>query len=88
MTAATHPLFGRLLQATGFKRREGVLLLVVVLPDGSPGTIPADTTDVLGGAAPQPGSTSLSVEGLRRLHQLVGTLDPPAQRRGRRPGRK
>ena len=51
-------------------------------------TIPADTTDVLGGAAPQPGSTSLSVEGLRRLHQLVGTLDPPAQRRGRRPGRK
>jgi hypothetical protein len=27
---------------------EGALLLVIVLPDGSPGTIPADATDVLG----------------------------------------
>ena len=31
MTATTHPLFGRLLEASGFKRRDGVLLLVVAL---------------------------------------------------------
>src|SRR6266540_6225568 len=46
VTAATHPLFGRLLWASGFKRLGGVLHLVVVLPDGSPGTIRADATGV------------------------------------------
>ncbi len=32
MTATAHPLFGRLLHASGFKRWDGVLLLVVTLP--------------------------------------------------------
>ena len=40
VTAVTHPLFGRLLAASGFKRRGGVLSLVVMLPDGSPGHDP------------------------------------------------
>ena len=42
--AETHPLFGRLLAARSFKRWNGVLLLVVDLPDGSSGTIRADAT--------------------------------------------
>ena len=34
--------------ARSFKRLNGELLLVIELPDGSPGTIPAGATDVLG----------------------------------------
>ena len=48
MTSSVHPLFGRLLLASGFKRHGGVLFLVVLLPDGSPGTIPVAATDILG----------------------------------------
>ena len=48
VTGSRHPLFGRLLSAVSFKRRGGVLLLVVTLPDGSPGTVPADSTGVFG----------------------------------------
>jgi hypothetical protein len=46
VTASMHALFGELLAATGFKRWNGVPLLVVTLPDGSPGTIRADATDI------------------------------------------
>ncbi len=77
-----HPLFGRVLEATGFKRWEATLLLVVVLPDGSPGTIPAEATDVLG-STPAPAVVSvLSVEGVRQLRGLLEALGP------RRPSRK
>jgi hypothetical protein len=88
VTATTHPLFGRLLATNGFKRRDGVLLLMVILPDGSPGTIPAGATDILGGPAPEPGTTVLSVEGLRRLRQLAVALSPPVKSRRRTPRRK
>jgi hypothetical protein len=88
VTATTHPLFGRLLPASGFKRWNGVLLLVVTLPDGSPGTVRADATDILGGAGEGQGLTVLSVEGLRRLRQLVVVLEPVRQRRGRPQTRK
>jgi hypothetical protein len=83
VTSVTHPLFGRLLAASGFKRRGGVLLLVVVLPDGSPGTIRADATDILGDPPPV-GATVMSVEGFRRLHELVVVLASPP---GRSPSR-
>src|SRR5689334_8678632 len=52
VVAETHPLFGRLLAAKSFKRWNGVLLLVIDLPDGSPGTIRCDATDVLGVVEP------------------------------------
>ncbi|MDA8283150.1 MAG: hypothetical protein M0Z42_07615 [Actinomycetota bacterium] len=77
VTSPVHPLFGRLLSATGFKRRGGTLLLVVGLPDGAPGTIPASATDVLGGAAPEGGQTLLSIEGVRQLRVLVEALRQP-----------
>jgi hypothetical protein len=76
VTSTRHPLFGSLLQATGFKRWKGQLMLVVVLPDGSPGTIPVDVTDLLGAmAAPGPAAV-LTVEGVRSLRSLVGALTP------------
>jgi hypothetical protein len=78
-----HPLFGRVLEATGFKRWDGSLLLVVVLPDGSPGTIPAEATDVLGSTAEPAVVAVLSVEGVRQLRALVEALRP---RRGSRKG--
>jgi hypothetical protein len=85
VTSPVHPLFGRLLQATGFKRWDGDLLLVVVLPDGSPGTIRVEVTDVLGPSAEGPSLSVLSVDGVRRLRGLVGALPSPQRsRRGPR----
>lgn len=75
MTATTHPLFGRLLDASAFKRVGGELLLVVSLPDGSPGTIRADATSIIGDAGADAGAlTVLTVEGFRHLHRLTATL--------------
>ena len=79
MTSPAHPLFGKLLSATGFKRRSGTLLLVVGLPDGAPGTIPASATDVLGGEAKEVGQTVLSVDGVHRLRELIDGLRPPTR---------
>jgi hypothetical protein len=73
VTSSMHPLFGRALWAKAFKRWDGSLLLVVELPDGSPGTVAADATDVFGdrgGESPPPLSV-LSVDGVRRLRMLL-----------------
>jgi hypothetical protein len=71
VTSPVHPLAGRLLLASGFKRWQGEVLLVVTLPDGSKGTVPAAATDVLGDV-PSPLVVSvLSVEGVRRLRVLL-----------------
>ncbi|MGH2659735.1 MAG: hypothetical protein ACRDHS_08740 [Actinomycetota bacterium] len=82
MTAATHPLFGQLLRAIGFKRLGGVLHLVVLLGDGSPGTIRAEATGVFGEQPSVADGTVLSVDGLRRLHLLV-EASPARGRRSR-----
>jgi hypothetical protein len=78
VVAETHPLFGRLLAAKSFKRWNGVLLLVIDLPDGSPGTIRCDATDVLGVVESGPRSV-LDEAGLRALHRLVGQLATRAE---------
>jgi hypothetical protein len=73
-------LFGRLLRAVSFRRVSGSLFLVVELPDGSPGTIRADATDVLGDP---PASRGLAIvldgEGVQALLVLVRRLEsrPP-----------
>lgn len=68
-------MFGRLLEAVGFKRLNGVLFLVVVVPDGSPGTIRADATDVFGKPGAEETVTVLSVEGIRALRVVVEALE-------------
>jgi hypothetical protein len=78
VTAARHPLFGELLLASGFKRWNGALLLVVALPDGSPGTIRVDATDVFAAEAVEPTRLVLDGEGLQALHVLVTALQRPA----------
>jgi hypothetical protein len=71
VTATTHPLFGQLVPARDFKRMGGVLFLVVVLPDGSPGTIRADATDMLGEVITEQIPLVMDADGLRVLRQLV-----------------
>lgn len=76
VVAETHPLFGRLLAARSFKRWSGVLMLVVELPDGSPGSIRADATDVFGGSVAEGAVAVLVLDaaGLRELHRLTQRL--------------
>jgi hypothetical protein len=76
VTASTHPLFGLLLAAHHFRRVDGVAFLVVTLPDGSPGTIRADVTDVLGAMASEVVGMVLDGDGLRTLRVLVTRLRP------------
>ena len=70
----THPLFGRLLSASGFKRLRGTLYLVVTLPDRSVGTIAADATNVFGDRLHDTNATALSAEGFRQLRVLAVAL--------------
>ncbi|MGI8946694.1 MAG: hypothetical protein ACR2FV_01690 [Ornithinimicrobium sp.] len=74
VTSASHPLFGHLLAAHHFRRVDGVVFLVVDLPDGSPGTVRVDATDVLGAPVSEPVVTVLDGEGLRVLQALVARL--------------
>ena len=68
-----HPLLGERLRALSFRRRQGVLRLVVVLPDGTPGMVAADATDVFGDAGTSASRlpTILSVDGVRRLRSRL-----------------
>jgi hypothetical protein len=54
-----------------FRRLSGSLFLVVELPDGSPGTIRADATDVLGEPTARGPATVFDGDGVRALHTLV-----------------
>ena len=60
--------------ARSFKRLNGVLLLVIELPDGSPGTIAAAATDVLGSADDEGPAVVLDAAGWRRLRDLAARL--------------
>ena len=89
MTAAIHPLFGELLACSAFKRWNGVLLLVVELPDGSPGTVRADATNILAAepAAPvasvAPTGLVLDGDGVQTLQALVAAMQRRPGIRGR-----
>jgi hypothetical protein len=68
-----HPLLRERLRALSFRRRQGALRLVVVLPDGTPGMVAADATDVFGDAGTSASRlpTILSVDGVRRLRSRL-----------------
>ena len=83
VTASTHPLFGELLEASGFRRWNGVLLLVVGLPDGSPGTVRADATDVFASEPVTPTGLVFDGAGIHALRSLVVALQRGPSPRGR-----
>jgi hypothetical protein len=74
--------------ALSFQRRNGVLMLVVTLPDGSRGTIAAQATGVFGESAVQAAPAVLSAEGFRHLHGLVVALKGGPGKRARPKTRK
>jgi len=84
VTASAHPLFGELLAASAFRRFAGVVHLVVELPDGSPGTIRADATDVLAAAEPELALAVLDAGGVRALWFLVRAMGDAGSLRQRR----
>ena len=81
-------MFGEVLAASGFRRFAGVLHLVVELPDGSPGTIRADATDVLAVEGPGPAAMVLDAAGVRALRVLVTAMAGAASPRHRRTSSK
>jgi hypothetical protein len=83
VTALSHPLFGDVLEASGFKRWNAELLLVVGLPDRSPGTVRADATDVFATPPAEPSSLVLDGAGIERLHGLVMALQRQRRKRPR-----
>jgi hypothetical protein len=83
VTAAGHPLSGSRLRAYAFRHVDGVLHLKVRLPEGRPGLVRADVTDVHGGGEERPGLV-LDVAGLRELRALVLRLLDGQGRAGRR----
>jgi hypothetical protein len=83
VVSAAHPLSGRLVVARSFKRLNGVLLLVIELPDGSPGTIPAAATDVFGPVEADGPAVVLDAAGWRRLRELVVVLASRGEAAGR-----
>jgi len=90
VTAAVHPLFGSRLQALAFRHVDGVLHLKVKLPEGRPGLVRADVTD-LGGDGEERPALVLDVAGLRELRLLVVRLADGAAGSGGsggRPGRR
>ena len=74
VTSRTHPLSGRLVAARSFKRLNGVLLLVIELPDGSPGTIAVAATDVFGPREAAGPAVVLDAAGWRWLRELVAVV--------------
>jgi hypothetical protein len=82
----SHPLHGRRLEARGFRRLKGELMLAVVLPDGSAGTVAAAATDVFGKQreAEMGLGTVLSGEGLRRLRAMLEAKSRGSKSRGTR----
>jgi hypothetical protein len=80
-----HPLCGSLVEARGFRHLRGELMLAVVLPDGSAGTIPAAATDVLGEGELELGpATVLTAGGVRRLRVLLEAKSRGSGSRGTR----
>ena len=82
MTGELHPLLGLRLRASSFSRKGSEWLLVVDLPDGSPGMISAAATDIFGD---QPARVSprtvLTVEGVRELRVVAAAIGVPKRRR-------
>ena len=85
VTALAHPLCGCRVRAYAFRHVDGVPHLKVELPDGMPGLVAADATDVFG-AGPAAAGAGLVLDGagLRHLRAVVTWLrdgDPAREQR-------
>lgn len=75
VTAVHHPLFGDRLAVLGWKRVEGIVHLIVRLPDGIPGMVELTSTSAAGPIEEVTAGTVLSVDGVRRLQALLQAGD-------------
>jgi hypothetical protein len=75
------PLAGCTLMANWCKHIGGVLVLGVVLPDGSTATVPAAVTDVFGTARVRRQALVLDADGVRGLRAFTARLMENAQDR-------
>ena len=75
VTAVTHPLYGCRLRAYALRHVDGVPHLKVELPDGLPGLVAVEATDVPGSEQAAAGiGLILDGAGLRRLYAVVMRL--------------
>ena len=85
VTSLAHPLCGCRVRAYAFRHVDGVPHLKVELPDGMPGLVAADATDVFGsGPAAAGAGLVLDGAGLRHLRAVVTRLrdgDPVGEQR-------
>jgi hypothetical protein len=86
VTALAHPLCGCRVRAYAFRHVDGVPHLKVELPDGMPGLVAADATDVFGAGAAAAACAGLVLDGagLRHLRAVVTRLrdgDPAGEQR-------
>ena len=70
VTALAHPLCGCRVRAYAFRHVDGVPHLKVELPDGMPGLVAADATDVFG-AGPAAAGAGLVLDGAGLRHLLA-----------------
>jgi hypothetical protein len=85
VTALAHPLWGCRVRAYAFRHVDGVPHLKVELPDGMPGLVAADATDVFGaGPTAAGGDLVLDGAGLRHLRAVVTRLRGGDQAGGQR----
>ena len=75
LTSRRHPLVGKLVRVESAHRWNGNIWLVVMLPDGHPGRVRVEETE-LSGADPlgEMATGTLSLEGLRSLRAHVARL--------------
>ena len=74
LTNPRHPLAGQRVPVMSAYRRCGGVWLVVMLPDGFPAAVRVDETDLGGRGVAVPGTTILSVAGIRRLRGLAAAM--------------
>ena len=75
ITNPRHPLAGRRVPVVSGYRWHGRAWLTVTFPDGHPARIPVQDTNLAGPQVAGPGTTVLSVSGIRRLRELVRGRD-------------
>ena len=88
VTWADHQLYGTELPVHGWHRIQGEIHLLVTLPDGSRGYLPASATALFDAQEADRPALILTADGVRQLRQLVEAFRARSRRRQRSAGRK